>query len=191
MEFHWGAFRVSEGAPLIDERQSTETVDEPQSGETPATTPAPAAETAAEPFDPERAKALIAKLREEARDARKLKSRVDELERERLSEAERLQRDYETAVAERDEARKQLAAYRTEAIARDAGAIYPDLVAAKLPVDVLDDERGLRRELDKLRAAYPNLFTKQNGSVDGGVTGAPVAGMSLNDAIRELARTPR
>ena len=185
-----GVFAFIERPTVADETPTNGETPEvtPPAGETPAPSNADG-ETPDEPFDPDRAKALIAKLRQEAKDAARLSKRVKELEGEKLSETEKLQREYEDTKAALEAKTAELRLIRAEAATRDAGAIYPDLVADRIPAEAMDDPKALAAAVKDLKAKYPTLFRNANGSADGGagqngVQPAP----NMNDLIRDLAR---
>ena len=74
--------------------------------------------------------------------------------------------------------------------ARQAGAIYPQLIAERIPEGILDNPPKLREAVTELRQQYPGLF--HQGSSDGGAGGEgpqTSAGVAANDFIRtESAR---
>lgn len=129
--------------------------------------------------------------REEARklrnEASSLRKRLKDLEDAQLSESEKLKRDFEATAAERDELRQTLRSMRAEAAARDAGAVYPDLVAGRIDPEAIDDPKALSRAMTDLKAQYPSLFRSQNGSVDAGARGDVVATRDMNQLIRRAA----
>jgi DNA-binding Lrp family transcriptional regulator len=166
---------------LSDETQVVDAQEAEATTAQEATTPADALEADAQtPNDLEAAR----KLR---REANALRKRVEELEREKLSETERLQRDFEATTTERDTLRETLRAMRAEAATRDAGAIYPDLVAARIPAEALDDPEALTAAMKDLKATYPNMFRNANGSADGGAgQGGMATEISASDALRAM-----
>lgn len=149
-------------------------------GQSPADTQTPDNAPAAESMSLEEAK----KLRAEANSLRK---RLKAIEDEKLSETERIKRDHETALAERDEARKELRQLRAQDAAAKAGARSARAVAALIPPDALDDGRSLRAALETLRKEEPDLFFDRNGSADGGQGRQAPAGDDMNLVIRRAA----
>lgn len=170
---------------MADEQQVTDAPEADATTAQEATTPVDAQEADTTPHDLEAAR----KLR---REAQQLRKRVEELERERLSETERLQKDYEETKAALEARTAELRLIRAEAATRDAGAIYPDLVASRLPDEAIDDPKALAAAIKDLKATYPNMFRSANGSADGGAGQqgqAKEQGTTLNDLIRDYART--
>lgn len=121
------------------------------------------------------------------REAQQLRSRLKAIEDEKLSETEKIKRDHDAAVAERDEARRELRQLRAQEAATKAGARSARAVAALIPPDALDDGRSLRAALEALRREEPDLFFSQNGSADGGQGRQAPAGDDMNMILRRAA----
>ncbi len=77
------------------------------------------------------------------------------------------------------------------ALAHQAGAIDPDLIARQLTDAALTDPRAAERECAELRRRYPRQF--RGGRSDGGAgLGSPVpAPDDMNDLIRRAHRRGR
>ncbi len=94
---------------------------------------------------------------------------AERTETQRLQqEQERLKQEAEQFKTERDDLEQQVRQLRAEQLASRAGAVYPDLVAAKIPVEALDDEKKLNAAIENLRKEYPALFGLTRSSADGG-----------------------
>jgi hypothetical protein len=178
----------------------------PTNGETPEVTPAgetPApsntdGETPEETFDPDRAKALIAKLRQEAKDAKRLQKELDTIKGRDLSETERLKQE----LAARDE---ELSSYRTrerertaeaEVTKASAGAIKTEAIWRIVRHDIEYDDDGqptnVKRLVEATKREMPELFRSPNGSADGGAGQLGLSAQpNMNDLIREMAREAR
>jgi len=190
----------------------------PPEGETPpATTTTPPADAEPPPadddFDKERAMALIAKLRDEAKDAKakakdagEMKSRLDAIEAEKLTESERLQKERDEAVAarttidnERREDRIRLAVYGQR---DELGLASADLAIAALdrsqvqfdeqgqPTNVADLLSALieREPILKGTPATPRVPPTDGGA--GGGAGAPDLTADELEAARLTGQSP-
>ncbi len=136
----------------------------PASGQDPqgTGTTAPAGQDPAEQFDPERARALIAKLRDEAKAATK---RIGEMEAAqkaaddaKLSDTERLTKraaQLEAELAhERTEKQDRINHYETQLAASKLGIVDPEAAVKLLDWSNLEyDEDGRPKEIDKALAA--------------------------------------
>lgn len=188
-------------------------------GETPpADPPVPAPDSTpvdppAEEFDKDRAMALIAKLRDEtkaakaqAKDAAEMKARLDAIEAEKLTEAERLQKERDEAVAaraaldnERREDRIRLAVYGQR---DELGLASADLAIAALdrsqvqfdeqgqPTNVADLLSALieREPILKGTPAKPRVPATDGGA--GGGAGAPDLTADELEAVRLTGQSP-
>ncbi|HOR00267.1 MAG TPA: hypothetical protein PLJ35_15760 [Anaerolineae bacterium] len=112
--------------------------------------------------------------------------RLAELESSQLSEKEKLERELKEARERETRLAGELQTSRAIAAASKAGALYPDLVAAKTPVEALADDKKLEEALKALRAQYPALFGARGGSADGGAGGGRSATghVGMNEYIR-------
>ena len=145
--------------------------------------------------------------RELRRESKQLRTRVRELEAqaqaataEKGTDLERLQRERDQAVTERDAlSQKWRLAVGQSALAeaaRQAGALSPRAVWRLVDAESLEiDEQGQITNLDDVlaatKAAYPELF-RGPGSADGGAgTNADGAGkVDANAALRQLRSRP-
>lgn len=155
--------------------------------------PAQAATTAASQADastqsteslPEWARKELAELRKaEARRRVADKQRTDA----ELTDAQRFKAQADDLATTNATLSRELRTLKAQAFARDAGAIYPDLVADKLSDEALSGDKQTRdREIDRLRKAYPSLF--RVGTADGAVgREGPAAAGDMNAAIRRAA----
>jgi hypothetical protein len=164
---------------------------------TPGETPAPDT-TTEEPFDAERAKALIAKLRAESKDAAKNAKRLSELE---AAEAKRAEADLtaaqlaekrltdlqakltaaETAAAEREQAAQRERAEHAVALKAQAVGLPVKAALKLLDWDELKyDDHGQPTNVDKLVEAllkdYPLLATPVSGATFGTPAARPRLG---------------
>jgi hypothetical protein len=118
----------------------------------------------------------------------RLEEQVKQHENAKLSEQERLQRELEETRSERDTLVRDNHLMRAQRIAADAGAMYPDLIADKIPAEALEDESLSKQAVNDLKKNYPNLFrSSANGSADGGAGSRAVPRVSINDMIRRKA----
>jgi len=149
----------------------------------PSASAAPVAGEAADTISSEAAR----KLRSEAQS---LRARLREMENTQLTETEKLKRDLAETQQERDSLKTERQALRAQGAARDAGAIYPDLVATKIPDEALGNARALKAAIDDLREAYPDMFRAPHGSGDGaaGRRSAPVQGDMNKELLRAFGR---
>ncbi len=122
-------------------------------------------------WDPERAKRTIENQRrveaEQKRVIAEQKAKLDTIEREKLTEAERVAADLATATAARDAARKEVADARFEAAAVAAGIPADRLTAARAVAGevVTTDASGNvsvdTTVFDRLKAEHAYLFGSQ------------------------------
>jgi len=121
-------------------------------------------------------------------DLKKAKSELDQLKQSQMTEAEKLQNQLKTLNEENASLKSRVLTSLAEAAAAKAGALYPDLVAAKIPADALDDAKKLEAALAEVKKAYPALFGgKAGGSVDGGAGAGKTPQGGMNDFIRRSA----
>jgi hypothetical protein len=148
----------------------------PVAGETPAPAPAaqPSETPAEEPFDKDRAMALIAKLRDEAKDAKALKARLDKLDADakkakdaELSETEQLKKRLaETEAAAKDAQDKLVAERRRSLVVTVASAMHANdpqdanilQVTVGVDPDATDAETQVKKIVGELAKAKPYLF---------------------------------
>ena len=140
------------------------------------------------PFDRERAMATIREQRAAERklkhELRELTARLASIEDAQLSETERLKRDHAALLDAHTNAQADLRRLRAQSALAEAGAIYPDLVADRLPAKALEDRAALRDALATMKRAYPSLFRAARGAADGTDTGRPIAGDDMNALLR-------
>lgn len=138
-------------------------------------------EAHAEEFEPERAMALIQKLRTEAKTtARELKAAQDAIKQHedaKLTEQEKVQRELETLRAERDamvqEAHAAKASSAIQSAATTAGAIRPDAIAKLINLAAFDGDNA-NELVTEVKAQFPELFAARTGTADAGAgKGAP------------------
>lgn len=183
--------------PQDQETPQGETPAAPADQESATPQTADAGQEPAEEFDPERAKALIEKLRPFEKEARRLEKELKAIKDAELSETERLKQTLE-------ERENELAQYRTEirtnrareaAVQAAANAINPEAIWRMVRSDVTYDDDGNPENLAELvsavKADMPELFRSPNGSADGGVGSGASTAMDLNDALRSLSRSAR
>lgn len=115
------------------------------------------------------------------------KGELDKLKQSQMSEVEKAQTELKAARDEVTSLKSRVQSAATESAAIKAGADrqYVDLVAAKIPSDVMDDPKRLEAAINEIKKTYPALFGKAGGSADGGAGGKPAAG--ANDWIRQAA----
>ena len=77
------------------------------------------------------------------------------------------------------------------ALAHQAGAIDPDLIARQFTPEALTDPRAAEHEVRELRRRYPRQF--RGGRSDGGAgLGSPVSGpVDMNALIRQQLKRGR
>lgn len=149
-------------------------------------------EAPAEEFDPERAMALIQKLRSEARaTAKELKAAQDAIKQHedaKLTEQERLQRELDALRSERDAiAREAFEAKANSAIsaaAQAAGALRPDAIARLVDLAGFDGDNA-GELVQAVKATYPELFAVRPGNVDAGAGKGNAAPVDFNTLIRQ------
>lgn len=120
----------------------------------------------------------------------KLKEAATELEKikaSQMSDSEKVQAQLKALQDENTSLKLRVQTVAAENAAAKAGAMYPDLVAAKIPADALGDDKKLEVAIKSIKAQYPALFGKANGSADGGAGGKSPAGGGMNDFIRRSA----
>lgn len=143
---------------------------------------APAADTSSVDTLPEWASKELKALRKENETRRKAEKQRQEAE---MSEAQKLQARLEELTGAHSTALQELRSLKAQGIARDAGALYPDLVADKLSDEALSGDKAARdKEIDRLRKQYPGLF--RTTSADGGARGEAPAG-DMNMMLRRAA----
>lgn len=134
--------------------------------------------------------ALKAANAESADRRRKLKVAEDAktaLETAKLSDTEKLQKAHDALKSERDALAQEAQAFKAQQAATAAGALYPDLVASKIPAEALADKRELDKALAQVKAEYPALFTSTHGSANGGAANQGAAGQNMNQLLRRAA----
>ena len=126
-----------------------------------------------------------------------LRSKLDELERAKLSREEALQQDLAAAESERDTLRAECGALhrreRIHAIAAESGCTEPeylDFLAARREV-ALDDPEAVKSFLAEVEEANPHCFRSRLRSGSGGATAAgpsaaPTARGTYPDRIDEI-----
>ena len=125
-----------------------------------------------------------------------LQSKLDELERSKLSREEALQQDLAAAESERDRLRAECGALhrreRINSIAAEAGCTEPeylDFLAARREV-ALDDPEAVKTFLAEVEVANPHCFRSRLRSGSGGATAevTPAAPVAANypDRINEI-----
>jgi len=164
------------------------TAADPNTQQTPPVGESAAAVTTAPPTGegiealPDWAQKEIRSVRGEAANYRK---RLKDIEDSQLSETERLRAELKTAAEERDAHATELQRLRAETAAASAGALYPDLVAARISPDALGDKPATDKEIKRLRDAYPAMFRPLHGNGDGAGAGAPGGGPTdINAMLR-------
>jgi len=134
---------------------------------------------------PDWAQKELRSVRGEAANYRK---RLKDIEDSQLSETERLRAELKTAADERDAHATELQRLRAETAAASAGALYPDLVAARISPDALSDKPATDKEIKRLRDAYPAMFRPLHGNGDGAGAGLPAGNQNdMNAALRRAA----
>ena len=113
------------------------------------------------------------------------KGELDKLKQSQMGDLEKAQAQLKAIQDENTSLKGRVQSAAAESAATRAGAMYPDLVAAKIPADVMDDPKKLEAAINEIKKQYPALFGKQSGSADGGAGGKPAAG--ANDWIRNAA----
>ncbi len=119
-------------------------------------------------------------------DLKKAAAKLKEIEDASKGEAQKLQEQLQALQAENTSLKTQVQTARAERAAAKGGALYPDLVAAKVPADTMNDEKKLEAAINDIKKTYPALFGKAGGSADGGAGGGKM-GSSMNDFIRRAA----
>lgn len=126
-----------------------------------------------------------------------LQSKLDELERSRLSREEALQQDLAAALSERDTLRAECGALirreRISAIAAETGCVEPeylDFLASRRNV-ALDDPEAVKSFIEEVEHTNPHCFRSRLHSGAGGAAAADVeraAGMGtiIPDRIGEI-----
>lgn len=153
---------------------------------------------------PESIRGYVAKLRQEAASqratARQASEQVQQYQRERETDAERVQREA-TEAQERlttleQENRELKVTYAITAAASTAGAFNPARVAALLDKDVQVDDKGqpvnVAEALAALQASDPYLFKRATLGADAGAGAGQQAsptGGGINDLIRGNAHS--
>lgn len=140
-----------------------------------------------ERVDAEYVRQLRAENAKHRRDAKALEARVAQFESEKLTEGEKLQKQLGELTAERDRLANEVRQSRAQGALAAAGAIYPELVAAKLPPEALDDAKALNAAVADLKRSYPTLFRATAGSADGAAGQSSGTVVDMNAAIRRAA----
>lgn len=146
-------------------------------------------------FTQEQLDAIIAdrlgRERDKYKDYDNLKAAAGELEKLKqgqMSETQRVQAQLDQLSKENVELKSRAQTARAEAAASRAGALYPDLVAAKLSAEAFSDDKKLDAALAEVKKAYPALFGARAGSADGGAgAGNKPSGGGMNQWIRRSA----
>jgi|GEM_PF-4325771 len=133
---------------------------------------------------PDWAQKELKALRKENETRRRAEKQRQESE---MSDVQRTKAQLDELLTAHNTALGELRGLKAQGVARDAGAIYPDLVADRLSDDALTGDKQTRdRELDRIRKQYPSLF--RSGSADGGAgRDAPQRPTTMNDLIRQTA----
>ncbi len=145
-------------------------------------------------FTQEQLDAIIAdrltRERDKYKDFDTFKASHDELQKVKqaqMTETQKLRAQLDQISKENNDLKSRVQTATAERAATKAGALYPDLVAAKIPSDALSDDKKLDAAIADIKKAYPALFGKAGGgSADGGAGGKTV-GNSMNDFIRKAA----
>lgn len=125
-----------------------------------------------------------AQLRKRAKEAEDAKTT---LENAKLSDQEKLVKERDALKAERDSLKSEAQTYKAQQAAQAAGALYPDMVASKIPAEAMADKRELDKVIAQLKAEYPALFNGR-GSADGGAgIGGQMNTQNMNQMIRRAA----
>lgn len=159
-----------------------------------------------EPFDAERAKALIDKLRPFERASKEQAKRIAELEAKlkehddaKLSETEKLQAQLSALEAEKAtwerERREFVVRQAITTAATTAGALYPDALWKLVDfasLEFSDDGQPTNADktVEEVKERYPALFgSSKPGSADGGPRGGATGGdkPNMNDLLRAAA----
>lgn len=146
-------------------------------------------------FTQEQLDAIIAdrlgRERDKYRDYDTLKAAAGELEQIKqgqMTETQRMQAQLDQLSKENNELKSKVQMATAQSAAARAGALYPDLVAAKIPADAIGDPKKLEDALKALKTEYPALFgARAGGSADGGAGGGKPAGGGMNAFIRAAA----
>lgn len=139
---------------------------------------------------------------EKERERKRAEGERQKAQAEALKAAGDWQKVAEQREAEAAQYRAELHRQRAVLAATKANALYPDVVADRLPAEALEgDEKALERALTQIRQQYPALFrdaTTVAGSADGGVgnghttSGDPGFGLNrLRDAYSHSAARRR
>lgn len=151
-------------------------------------TPAPAAPTpAVEPSNsvervdqlPKWAQDLIRDLRRESAAYRAAKQQRDH---EAETTAAQLRTQLEEIMPKYNDLSTRYNTLRAELALARAGAIDPDVLAPRLPAEVLDDQDKLAQAIAQLRQAKPHQF--RAGSADGGARSS--SGASVGTGMQRL-----
>lgn len=146
-------------------------------------------------FTQEQLDAIIAdrlsRERDKFKDYDALKAAAGELEKLKqgqMTEQQKLQAQLDSLTKENTELKSRVQMATAERAATRAGALYPDLVAAKIPAEALEDDKKLETAVADIKKQYPALFGRSaGGSADGGAGGGRPAGGGMNDFIRRAA----
>ncbi|MBI2954239.1 MAG: hypothetical protein HYY30_07995 [Chloroflexi bacterium] len=133
----------------------------------------------------------LGRERDKYKDYDSLKAAATELEKIKqgqMAEQQKLQAQLDQLGKENNELKGRVQMATAERAATKAGALYPDLVAAKIPAEVLADNKKLDAAIGEIKKQYPALFGQARGLADGGAGGGRnAAGSSMNDFIRRAA----
>lgn len=175
----------------------------PTGSETPPNTPpgdGAGTDDEGEPFDLDRAKATIAKLRGIEKDAKakdkqiaQLSAKIQDFEKSQLSETEKVQARVKELEAEREDLLRERRTYAAKEVAMSEAeklkAKSPLRVFKLIQADIEYDDDGkptnIAALIKEVQKDVPELFLSQNGSADGGAgNGRTPSGFDMNDAIR-------
>lgn len=146
-------------------------------------------DTPAESLNPKELLDNLRKKNSEAEGLRRQLRKYEQAEKDKqqseMTESQRYKAQLEELTGAHSTALQELRSLKAQGIARDAGALYPDLVADKLSDEALSGDRAAReKEVERLRKQYPGLF--RTGSADGGAKGETQAG-DMNQMLRRAA----
>ena len=129
----------------------------------------------------------MSQLRAEAAQARTELKRVQEAlkahEDAKLSDSEKQQKRLQELEEENVALLSKVRDGEVLAAVARSGAVHPEVVA-KLVNPAVDN---LAAELERLRKAYPTLFSKGKGSADGAPVDPPAPRKDMNEFIRASA----
>lgn len=124
----------------------------------------------------------VSKLRTEAASYRTRLANAEKslkaIEDEKLSSSEKLQKQLDVVMAERDSLAKEARQARVMGAAAKANALYPDAVARLIPDDATDFDSAVK----DIRKSYPAMF--RTSTADGGAGNGSEQPTNMNQLIR-------